>query len=48
MEHFEREAIQSASTPWYWFRFVDNTFAIQQRSHKQLFLDDINNIDLSN
>ena len=29
----------------YWFRFVDDTFVIQQKSHKQLFLDHINNID---
>ena len=29
----------------HWFRFVDDTFVIQQESHKQLFLDHINNID---
>ena len=45
MEHFEREALQSTSTPRYWFRFVDDISAIQQQSHKQLFLDHINNID---
>ena len=45
MEHFEKEALQSAPTPRYWFRFVDDTFVIQQQSQKQLFLDHINNID---
>ena len=29
----------------HWFRFVDDTFVIQQESHKQLLLDHINNID---
>ena len=29
----------------FWFRFVDDTFAIQQQAHKQLFLDHINSID---
>ena len=43
--YMEREALHSASTPRYWFRFVDDTFVIQQQSHKQLFLDHINNID---
>ena len=47
MKYFEREALCPASTPWYWFRFVDNTFVIQQQPHKQLFLDHINNIDLA-
>ena len=28
-----------------WFRFVDDTFVIQQQSNKQLFLDQNNNID---
>ena len=45
MEHFEREALQSASSPRLWLKFVDNTFVIQQQSIKQLFLDHINNID---
>ena len=31
--------------PRYWFRFVDDTFVIQQQSNKQLFLDHVNNID---
>ena len=29
----------------YWSRFVDDTFVFQQQSHKQLFLDPINNLD---
>ena len=46
MEHFEREALWSASNPpRHWFRFVDDTFVIQQHAHKQAFLDHINSID---
>ena len=46
MEYFEMEALCSASTlPRYWFRFVDDTFVIQQQFHNQLFLNHINNID---
>ena len=46
MEHFEREALWSASNPpRHWFRFVDDTFAIQQQAHKQAFIDHINSID---
>ena len=46
MEHFEREALNSASNPpRFWFRFADDTFVIQQQAHKQLFLDNINSID---
>ena len=33
--------------PRHWLRFVDDTFVTQQESHKQLFLDHINNIDLA-
>ena len=29
----------------YWFRFVDDTFAIQQQAYKQSFLDHINSRD---
>ena len=46
IEHFEREALQSASNlPRHWFRFVDDTFVIQQQAHKQALLDHINSID---
>ena len=46
MEHFEREALRSASNPSrLWYRFVDDTLIIQQQAHKQLFLDHINSID---
>ena len=31
--------------PRYWFRFVGDTFVIQQQAHKQSFLDHINSID---
>ena len=46
MEHFDRKALWSASHPSrYWFRFVDDTWVIQQKAHKQAFLDHINSID---
>ena len=45
MEHFEREAIWSAPTPRHWFRYVDDTFVIQQKANKQVFLDHINSLD---
>ena len=46
MESFERKAIASAINPsWAWFRFVDDTWVIQQQAHKQGFLDHINSID---
>ena len=44
--HFERKALWSAShPPRYWSRFVDDTWVIQQKAHKQAFLDHINSID---
>ena len=46
MKHFKREALRSAShLPRFWYRFVDDTWVIQQQAHKQLFLDHINSID---
>ena len=45
MEHFEREVLWSASAPRYWFRFVDDTFVIQQQAPKQAFLDHTSSID---
>ena len=46
MEHLEREALRSAPTPpRHWFRYVDDTFVIQQQANKQVFLDHINSID---
>ena len=45
MEHFERKALRSATTPQVWYRFVDDTWVIQEQAHKQAFLDHINNID---
>ena len=45
MEHFEGEALWSASNPLrFWFRYVDATWVIQQRVHKQEFLEHINSI----
>ena len=46
MEHFERKAPRSATNPHQvWYRFVDDTWVIQQQAHKQAFLDHINSID---
>ena len=46
MEHFEREADQSASNlSRHWFRYVDDTFVIQQQANKEGFLEHINSID---
>ena len=46
MEHFEGEVLRSTSHPAsYWYRYVDDTWVIQQQAHKQCFLDHINNID---
>ena len=46
MEHFERKALHSASNPTrYWYRFVDDTWVIQQSVHKQGVLEHINSID---
>ena len=46
MESFKRKAITSAiNPPQAWFRFVDDTWVIQQQAHKQGFLDHINSID---
>ena len=47
MEHFEGEALLCLSPPRFWYRFVDDTWVIQQQAHKQLFLDHINSIDPS-
>ena len=47
-EHFEREALQSTSNPpMFWFRYVDDTWIIQQRPHKKEFLEHINSTDPS-
>ena len=46
MKHFEGEALRSASyPPRLWYRFVDDTWVIQEQAHKELFLDHINSID---
>ena len=38
MEHFDREALWSASNSLrYWFRFVDDTWVIQQSTHNKNF-----------
>ena len=46
MEYFERKDLASAINPcWVWYRFVDDTWVIQQQAYKQAFLDHINSID---
>ena len=46
MEDFEKKAINSLPhTPWFWGRFVDDTFTIIKAAHKRNFLDHINSID---
>ena len=45
MEHFERKPSGLLQTPLVWYRFVDDTWVIQQQAHKQAFLDHINSID---
>ena len=46
MEYLEGKALRSSvNAPWVWFRFVDDTWVIQQQAHKQVFLNHINSID---
>ena len=46
MEYFEGRALRSAANPpRVWCRFVNDTWAIQQQSSKQEFLDHIKSID---
>ena len=48
MEYFEGRALWSAANPpQVWYRFVDDTWVIQQQSSKQESLDHINSIDLA-
>ena len=46
MEDLETKGLATApSTPKIWKRFVDDTFTIIQKAHKDAFLDHINSID---
>ena len=45
MEHFERKAFSTASTPKLRMRYADDTFVTQQEGHKQTFLEHINKMD---
>ena len=46
MELFDGDTLWSASNPpRFWFRFVDDTWIIQQSTHKQEYLEHINSID---
>ena len=46
MEDLETKALATApSTPKIWKRFVDDTFTIIQKAHKDAFLDHINSMD---
>ena len=46
MENFEIRALQSSSNPpLLWKRFVDDTFVILKKIHKDEFLTHINSVD---
>ena len=46
MENFEIRALQSSPTPpLFWKRFVDDTFVILKKAHKEKFLAHINSVD---
>ena len=46
MENFEEKALSTAPhPPYFWKRFVDDTFTILESSQKRAFLDHINSID---
>ena len=46
MEHFEIQALQSSpNPPLLWKRFVDDTFVIINKAHKEEFLAHINSVD---
>ena len=46
MENFEMRAIQSSpNPPLLWKRFVDDTFVIMKKAHKEEFLTHINSVD---
>ena len=47
MESFEHRAISAAmNPPRIWNRYVDDTFVIQQQTHREDFLQHINCVDL--
>ena len=47
VENFEEKAISTAPhPPYFWKRYVDDTFTILESSHRRAFLDHINSIDL--
>ena len=46
MENFEEKAISTAPhPPYFWKRYVDDTFTILESSHRRALLDHINSID---
>ena len=46
MENFEKRALQSSpNPPLLWKRFVDDTFVIIKKAHKEEFLTHINSVD---
>ena len=46
MENFEEKAISTAPhPPYFWKKYVDDTFTILESSHRRTFLDHINSID---
>ena len=46
MESFEMRALQSSpNPPSVWKRFVDDTFVIMKKAHKEEFLTHLNSMD---
>ena len=46
MESFEVRALQSSpNSPSVWKRFVDDTFVIMKKAHKEEFLTNLNSVD---
>ena len=45
MEYFQQKAVSTVPTLKHWWRFVDDTFVIQNEIHKQDFLQHINSVD---
>ena len=46
MEDFEKKALStSPHPPYFWKRYVDDTFTILESSHRRAFLDHINSVD---
>ena len=45
IEYLEQKGLSTAPPPWFWHRFVDDTFVIHKEVNKQDFLQHINSVD---